>query len=167
MIAHCFPTARRLLYAARALVVLSAAGCGGWAQAQAGAATGATPPPPDLSQMAPEPTGATRTTVKPGAATANANAKAGDAANKPDTPPGARPATLPWQPGEPVVQRTVIEDEGSRIEETRVRGQLQRVTVTPKVGNNRTSYEILPGDGSGSEASRTTAGKRVWNVLQF
>lgn len=111
--------------------------------------------------MALEP--APHTLIKPAAA----NGKSGDAANPPGTRPGARPSTLPWQPGEPAVQRTVIEDEGSRIEETRVRGQLQRVIVTPKVGNSRTSYEILPGDGSGSEASRSTAGKRVWNVLQF
>lgn len=69
-------------------------------------------------------------------------------------------------PGEPVVQRNVIEDDGSRIEETRVRGQVQRITVTPKIGS-KASYEILPGDGSGSESSRSSAGKRVWNVLQF
>jgi Protein of unknown function (DUF2782) len=66
----------------------------------------------------------------------------------------------------PVVQRNVIEDDGSRIEETRVRGQVQRITVTPKIGS-KASYEILPGDGSGSESSRSSAGKRVWNVLQF
>lgn len=84
------------------------------------------------------------------------------AANRPST----KTTTSQAGPGEPVVQRSVIEDEGSRIEETRVRGQLQRITVTPKVGS-KTSYEILTGDGSGSEASRSTAGKRVWNVLQF
>ena len=72
---------------------------------------------------------------------------------------------------EPKVQRNVIEDEGSRIEELRVRGQLQRVVVTPKVGTRR-SYEIITGDGSrdlsdGADASRGAAGKRVWHVLSF
>ncbi len=69
-------------------------------------------------------------------------------------------------PDEPVVQRSVIEDEGSRIEELRVRGQVQRIRVTPKVGG-AVGYEIMPGDGSGSEASRSISGKRAWNVLQF
>ncbi len=67
---------------------------------------------------------------------------------------------------EPEVRHVVIEGNSSRIEETRVRGQVQRITVTPK-GHNSTSYLILPGDGSGSESSRNSAGKRVWNVLQF
>jgi hypothetical protein len=73
--------------------------------------------------------------------------------------------------GEPQVQHTVIEDEGSRIEETRVRGQTQRVTVTPKVGI-RQGYEIVPADGArdmsdGPGSSRGAAGKRVWHVLSF
>ncbi len=73
--------------------------------------------------------------------------------------------------GEPAVKWTVIEDEGSRIEELRVRGQTQRITVTPKVGL-RQGYEIIPADGardmSDSAAStRGAAGKRVWRVLAF
>jgi len=72
---------------------------------------------------------------------------------------------------EPKVQRNVIEDEGSRIEELRVRGQLQRVVVTPKIGT-RQSYEIITGDGSrdlsdGANGSRGAAGKRVWHILSF
>jgi hypothetical protein len=66
--------------------------------------------------------------------------------------------------GEPRVQHIVVEDKGSRIEETRVRGQVQRITVTPKVGS-KLSYEIVPTDGAGD--SKGSAGKRVWNVLQF
>jgi hypothetical protein len=72
--------------------------------------------------------------------------------------------------GEPVIQRTVIEDRGARIEELRVRGSLQKVTVAPK--GSAPGYEILTGDGYHATAddpgtSRGSAGKRVWNVLRF
>ena len=78
----------------------------------------------------------------------------------------AAPATT-----EPKVQHIVIEDEGSRIEELRVRGATQRITVQPKVGAAK-SYEILVGDGSrdlseGVNTTRGAAGKRVWHVLSF
>jgi hypothetical protein len=82
-------------------------------------------------------------------------------------------ATNPETPrsGEPDVKRTVIEDEGSRIEELRVRGEAQRIVVTPKFGI-RKSYEIITGDGArdafdGTGGARSSAGKRAWNVLQF
>jgi len=72
---------------------------------------------------------------------------------------------------EPVVKHTVIEDDGARIEELKVRGQTQRITVTPKVGT-RQGYEIIPGDGArdlseGAGSTRGAAGKRVWRVLSF
>jgi hypothetical protein len=72
--------------------------------------------------------------------------------------------------GEPNVTRTVIDDRRARIEELRVRGQLQKVTVAPK--GNLPSYEILLGDGAHTVGddpgtSRGSAGKRVWNVLRF
>ena len=73
--------------------------------------------------------------------------------------------------GEPNVQHTVIEDKGSKIEELNVRGQVQHVVVTPKVGLTK-SYEIIsapaghdPFDGTGG--ARTAAGKRVWNLVKF
>ena len=74
-------------------------------------------------------------------------------------------------PNEPNVKRTVIEDDGARIEELKVRGHTQRITVSPKVGPRR-GYEIITGDGSrdlsdGAATSRGAAGKRVWNVLSF
>lgn len=80
-------------------------------------------------------------------------------------------STEPTRDGEPAVKRTVIEDEGTRIEELRVRGEAQRIVVTPKVGI-RKSYEIMTGDGArdafdGTGGARSSAGKRVWNVLQF
>ena len=72
--------------------------------------------------------------------------------------------------GEPNVKRTVIDDGRARIEELRVRGQLQKVTVAPKGG--APGYEILLGDGAhpmpdDPGTSRGSAGKRVWNVLRF
>lgn len=71
---------------------------------------------------------------------------------------------------EPAVRETVIDDGRARIEELRVRGQLQRVTVEPKGPAPR--YEIIVGDGSrdfseGANTSRGAAGKRVWNVFRF
>lgn len=73
--------------------------------------------------------------------------------------------------GEPDVKHTVIEDDGTKIDERRVRGQLTRVVVTPKVGLAK-SYEIVmsrsgrePVDGTGG--ANSAVGKRVWNVLAF
>ena len=87
----------------------------------------------------------------------------------------AGPATGPVQRGgEPAVQRTVLEDEGSRIEELRVRGQTRRILVQPKVGP-KAGYEILTGDGlreppaggGNAQASQGATGQRVWHVLSF
>jgi hypothetical protein len=78
-------------------------------------------------------------------------------------PPASRVA-------EPVIKRTVIEDRSVRIEELRVRGQLQKVTVSPKGGVP--GYEVLTGDGVQSISadpgtSVGSIGKRVWHVLRF
>jgi len=72
--------------------------------------------------------------------------------------------------GEPNVQRIVVEDDGTRIEELRVRGNTTNITVTPK--GNAPAYEIITTDGSrdlsyGASNSRGAAGKRVWHVLSF
>jgi hypothetical protein len=86
--------------------------------------------------------------------------------------PAASPAApAAATPAEPRVQNIVIEDEGSRIEELRVRGTTQRITVKPKVGTTQ-GYEIIVGDGSrdlsdGVNTSRGAAGKRVWHLLSF
>ena len=105
---------------------------------------------------------------------------AAHAADAPSTPARAAAAAAPattvieeievGRAGEPNVKRTVIDDGRARIEELRVRGQLQKVTVAPKGG--APGYEILLGDGAhtiGDDpgTSRGSAGKRVWNVLRF
>jgi hypothetical protein len=71
---------------------------------------------------------------------------------------------------EPRVERTVIQDEGARIDELKVRGQVQRIVVKPK---NAAEYEIVAPPG-GRDPSQNRAnqqpgagGQRVWNVLKF
>jgi hypothetical protein len=72
---------------------------------------------------------------------------------------------------EPKVQLSVVEDDGARIEELRVRGQTQRITVQPK-GAIKQPYEILPAEGGrdmsqNAGSGRGAAGQRVWRVLGF
>jgi hypothetical protein len=98
------------------------------------------------------------------------------------TPPAAAasgPGTAPQvatgaedagrEPIEPNVQHIVIEGKNTRVEELRVRGQTQSVTVQNK---GAPSYEIVIGDGSrdlsnGGGAQKGAAGQRVWRVLSF
>lgn len=79
------------------------------------------------------------------------------------------PAAPPAKDMEPKVELTVIEDGGARIEELKVRGQTQRITVSPKGAR---SYEILPADqgrdmSESAGSQRGAAGKRVWRVFNF
>lgn len=61
----------------------------------------------------------------------------------------------------------VVEDDQVRIEETRVRGQLRRVTVAPK-GSALQPYEINVGAGGRDPSQdKSSAGQRVWSVLRF
>jgi len=100
------------------------------------------------------------------AAALNGQAQAAPEASSP-TAAAAEP-----QRGEPNVRRTVIEDGNARIDEVRVRGQVQSVKVTPKVGPGK-HYEIITGDAAGRNvtdgagAGRSTVGKTVWSVLDF
>ena len=68
------------------------------------------------------------------------------------------------------IERIRIEDAGSRVDELRVGGQTQSITVQPKTG--APAYDVLPGDGARSaptarEGPGTGGGQRVWNVLRF
>ena len=84
------------------------------------------------------------------------------------TEPGINPV---GKRPDPAIQRIRTEDAGARIDEVRVGGETQSITVQPKT--NVPAYEVLPNDGakgggSAPSASGTgNAGKRVWNVLQF
>ena len=88
------------------------------------------------------------------------------------TPCSAQSAGVPAPiSGEPNVRHTVIDDDSTVIDETRVRGHIQRITVKPKMAGLR-GYEIITGDGSrdlgdAANTSRGATGKRVWNVLSF
>ena len=69
------------------------------------------------------------------------------------------------------VERSRVEDGGSRVDELRVGGQTQTITVQPKTGD-MPAYEVLPSDGvrnlpGSRNGSESTTGPRVWNVIKF
>lgn len=68
-------------------------------------------------------------------------------------------------------ERIQIEDAGSRVDEVRVGGQTQSISVQPKTGN-MPSYEVQSPDGARGRTgalngAETNTGPRVWNVLKF
>ena len=145
----------RFAHTALCLSALGLAAISGPSAAQSAAA----PPPPVIEK------------IEPAAAQPAASAASSASTRVASADPGGPSSSVGSTPGEPNVKYTIIEDEGSRIEETKVRGTTQRVTVTPKVGTGR-SYEIIMGDGSrdltfGANTSRGAAGQRVWNIFQF
>jgi hypothetical protein len=77
------------------------------------------------------------------------------------------------KPGRPdqTIQHIRTEDAGSRIDEVRVGGETQSITVQPKTGNGMPAYEVKPSDTARGAAPSTskndTMGSRVWNVLKF
>ena len=75
------------------------------------------------------------------------------------TPPAGRP--------EPTIQRIHNQDAGSRIDELRVGGETQSITVQPAA--NVPPYEVKPIDASrsGGTSESGTAGSRFWNILKF
>ncbi len=92
-------------------------------------------------------------------------------------PAGAAPAT-PQAPAriqrrDQAIERIRTEDTGARIDELRVGGETQKITVQPKAGVP--AYEIKPAEGARGAAPAAapaaaggdTNGSRVWNVLKF
>jgi len=67
---------------------------------------------------------------------------------------------------EPQILRQVTEDDEIRIEELRVRGATQRITVQPKHGSFP-AYDIVPRDNSRPPSQDPKAGQRVWLSLPF
>ena len=69
--------------------------------------------------------------------------------------------------GEPKAETKVSEDDQVRIEEVRVRGETQRITVHSKLPGVK-AYEIVPASG-GRDLSqdRRGAGQRVWSLFSF
>ncbi len=66
------------------------------------------------------------------------------------------------------VEHIRVEDKGSRVDEVRIGGQTQSITVTPKVGK-LPAYEVLPTDDANNRnrSSSGTTGPRVWNLHKF
>jgi hypothetical protein len=63
---------------------------------------------------------------------------------------------------EPAVQRLVSEDDNVRVEELRVRGQTQNITVKSKIPGVA-PYQIVPASGARDPSQPgNTAGRRVW-----
>jgi hypothetical protein len=78
--------------------------------------------------------------------------------------PVAKPA-----PADAPVEHRVAEDDKVRIEEVRVRGQTQSITVTSKVrGWKGSQYEVVPPTGARdpSQAGQSN-GQRVWHLFNF
>lgn len=70
------------------------------------------------------------------------------------------------------VQRIVVEDAGSRVDELRVGGQTQSITVQPKTGTPLPAYEVRASDGARSRPgnlgdSDSVNAPRVWNLGRF
>ena len=68
-------------------------------------------------------------------------------------------------------ERIRVEDEGSRVDELRVGGQTQSITVQPKTGD-MPEYEVQSPDGARNRAgsrsgAETNTAPRVWNVIKF
>ena len=84
-------------------------------------------------------------------------------------PEDATPA--PSSRPDKAVQRIRTEDAGTRIDEVRVGGETQSITVQPKTGSKMPAYEVKPSDATKGSApspsTRDTNGARVWNVLKF
>jgi len=61
----------------------------------------------------------------------------------------------------------VIEDDNVRIEESRVRGHAQRITVHSKAARGA-SYEIIvPAGGKDNSQERGASGQRAWSLFAF
>jgi starvation-inducible outer membrane lipoprotein len=88
--------------------------------------------------------------------------------------PGAVPATPEPLEGRQnqKIERIRHEDAGSRIDEVRMGGQTQSITVQPKV-EGLPAYEVQPGSvirgrpRDAREGLDNSGGQRTWNVLSF
>ncbi len=83
------------------------------------------------------------------------------------TPAAADPAAGPVGPAvqpdrnNQAIERIRVEDKGTRIDELRVGGQTQSISVQPK--NDMPAYEVRPADAHGSPSG----GQRTWTFKKF
>ena len=87
--------------------------------------------------------------------------------------PAATPAISAPEPataGSQKIERIRIEDKNTRIDELRVGGETQQITVQPK-GGSLPAYEVKPSSSAKGNpppaSSGDTNGSRVWNFLKF
>ena len=69
------------------------------------------------------------------------------------------------------IEHIRTEDQGARIDELRVGGQTQSISVTPK-SSALPSYQIQPSEGARTpptqrEGAESGNGARVWNIFKF
>ncbi len=75
------------------------------------------------------------------------------------------------RPSDRRIERIQHEDAGSRIDELRVGGETQSITVSPKGG--MPAYEVIPATGNRGPATAergnggASGGTRVWNIISF
>jgi hypothetical protein len=94
-------------------------------------------------------------------------------AQTPESAPSAPDAALTreaTQPGRTTqrVEHIRVEDSGSRVDELRVGGQTQSITVQPKT--SMPAYDVRPADVTRpgpAEGGPGSAGQRTWKVLKF
>jgi uncharacterized secreted protein with C-terminal beta-propeller domain len=77
----------------------------------------------------------------------------------------ATPAASAAEGNAPV--KRVIEDDKVRIEETRMRGQTQSVTVQSKLPGVKAYEVIMPPLGKDPSQDKGAAGKRTWSLFDF
>lgn len=77
--------------------------------------------------------------------------------------PAVLPGDVPVASTRPerAVERLSIQDAGSRIDELRVGGETQSISVQP--AGSAPAYEVRPANSAGPDG----AGTRFWNVLKF
>lgn len=82
--------------------------------------------------------------------------------------PGASAASAATMAKTTNPDRRVEEDDQVRIEETRSRGESQRIVVKPKTAGAK-EYEIVPASGAvdPSQRHRRGTGERVWRLFSF
>lgn len=131
------------------------------------------PPPPQIAAGAVQPAAqadAARPEPAPGAGAAAAAATATGTAAA-GAPAGAAGASTTRRrvaaAGGPPAHVTVVEDDGVRIEESRVRGQLTRVTVHSKVPGARPYDILVPPGGRDPAQERGVAGSSAWRLMSF
>ena len=82
--------------------------------------------------------------------------------------PAAQAPIAPAGRPDRAIERIHNEDAGARIDELRVGGETQSITVQP--AGNAPAYEVKPPDasrGGKGSAADTGSGSRFWNILKF